>query len=116
MPGFVKTTSEVQTQLKTISRDVSPETDSHINSISNFKNNIDELQLACLNKRFDNDQLVADVKGRLRANISLWENIGASNWVLGIIRIGYAPPFVGQTHVWLHAAEFTNQLHAPRLL
>ena len=61
LPGFVKTTSEVQTQLKTISRDVSQETDSHINSINNFKNNIDELQLACLNKRFDNDQLVLKV-------------------------------------------------------
>jgi hypothetical protein len=110
LPGFVKTTPEVQTQLKTISRDVSPETDSHINSISNFKNNIDELQLACLNKRFDNDQLVADVKGRLRANISFWENIGASNWVLGIIRNGYALPFVEQPH----AAEFTNHKSAAR--
>jgi hypothetical protein len=34
------------------------------------------------------------VKGRLRENLSFWEKIGASRWVLDIIRVGYYLPFV----------------------
>lgn len=36
------------------------------------------------------------VKGRLRSNLTFWENIGASSWVLDIIRNGYCLPFLGQ--------------------
>ena len=34
------------------------------------------------------------VKGRLRANIAFWQSIGASNWLLKVIREGYCLPFV----------------------
>ena len=34
------------------------------------------------------------VKGRLRENIAFWQNIGASNWLLQVIREGYCLPFV----------------------
>jgi len=34
------------------------------------------------------------VKGRLKENILFWESIGASEWVLDIIREGYKIPFV----------------------
>lgn len=34
------------------------------------------------------------VKGRLRENIAFWHNIGASNWLLRVIREGYCLPFV----------------------
>ena len=34
------------------------------------------------------------VKGRLRENIAFWQNIGASNWLLRVIREGYCLPFV----------------------
>ena len=34
------------------------------------------------------------VKGRLQENIAFWQNIGASNWLLRVIREGYSLPFV----------------------
>jgi len=34
------------------------------------------------------------VKGHLRENIAFWQNIGASNWLLRVIREGYCLPFV----------------------
>ena len=33
-------------------------------------------------------------KGRLRENISLWQNIGASRWVLHVLQEGYSLPFI----------------------
>ncbi len=77
--------------------------------MNNFKNNLDELQLGSFVNNLDNDQLsVAEVKGRLSTHIAFWEKIGASNWVLEIIRNGYALPFVEQPH----AAEFSNHRSA----
>lgn len=40
------------------------------------------------------DQLTPGVKGRLKENINFWELIGASSWVLKVIRDGYALPFI----------------------
>ena len=34
------------------------------------------------------------VKGRLRENISFWQNIGASRWVLRVFQEGYSLPFI----------------------
>ena len=34
------------------------------------------------------------VKGRLREKIAFWQNIGASNWLLRVIREGYCLPSV----------------------
>ena len=34
------------------------------------------------------------VKGRLRDNISFWQNIGASRWVLRVLQEGYSLPFI----------------------
>lgn len=34
------------------------------------------------------------VKGRLRENISFWQNIGASRWVLRVLQEGYSLPFI----------------------
>jgi hypothetical protein len=34
------------------------------------------------------------VKGRLKENIAFWEQIKASNWVLRVIREGYALPLI----------------------
>jgi len=39
------------------------------------------------------------VKGRLRKNIHFWESIGASNWVLSVIRTGYKIPFISTPEV-----------------
>ena len=36
------------------------------------------------------------VKNRLAERIDFWESIGASNWILKILREGYALPFVKQ--------------------
>ena len=33
------------------------------------------------------------VKGRLRVNVSFWEGIGASQFILSVIREGYKIPF-----------------------
>ena len=33
------------------------------------------------------------VKGRLHSNLKFWKNIGASTWVIDIIRDGYCLPF-----------------------
>ena len=41
-------------------------------------------------------QGVPNVKGRLKANIHFWEEIGASNWVLRILREGYVLPFISE--------------------
>ena len=35
-----------------------------------------------------------NVKGRLKENISFWEEIGASSWVLSILTDGYALPSI----------------------
>ena len=37
-----------------------------------------------------------NVKGRLKENISFWEEICASSWVLSILRDGYALPFISE--------------------
>ena len=37
------------------------------------------------------------VKNRLAGRIDFWESIGASNWILNILREGYALPFVKQS-------------------
>ena len=37
-----------------------------------------------------------NVKGRLKENISFWEEIGASSWVLSILRDGYALSFISE--------------------
>ena len=34
------------------------------------------------------------VKGRLKENISFWQNIGASRWVLRVLQEGYSLPFI----------------------
>ena len=34
------------------------------------------------------------MKGRLRENISFWQNIGASRWVLHVLQEGYSLPFI----------------------
>ena len=34
------------------------------------------------------------VKGRLRANLKFWQDIGASKWIIDIISLGYCLPFV----------------------
>ena len=44
------------------------------------------------------------VKGRLAENIKFWEKIGASDFILKVIREGHALPFVGV----LVPAEFFN--------
>jgi len=46
------------------------------------------------------------VKGRLRENIAFWQNIGASNWLLRVIREGYCLPFVE-----LPEAKFFSESH-----
>ena len=40
------------------------------------------------------DQPSTGVKSRLKENIAFWEHIGASSWVLKVIREGYVLPFV----------------------
>ena len=40
------------------------------------------------------NQSCVDVKSRLRQNFAFWQNIGASNWLLRVIREGYCLPFV----------------------
>ena len=37
-----------------------------------------------------------NMKGRLKENISFWEEICASNWVLSILRDGFALPFISE--------------------
>ena len=37
-----------------------------------------------------------DVKGRLKENVSFWEEIGASSSVISILREGYALPFISE--------------------
>ena len=37
-----------------------------------------------------------NVKGRLKESISFWEEIGASSWVLSILKNGYALPFISE--------------------
>lgn len=69
-----------------------------------------ELQLHCLNKVGDIHEPLVNVKGRLKAHISFWEHIGASSWVLSIIRHGYALPFVEEPS----SAEFSNHQSALR--
>ena len=34
------------------------------------------------------------VKGRLKQNIAFWKDIGASKWVLSVIKNGYYLPFI----------------------
>ena len=34
------------------------------------------------------------MKGRLRKNISFWQNIGVSRWVLHVLQEGYSLPFI----------------------
>ena len=99
MPAFVKITSE--TSLNPNRKSKSPEVDINADIV-------DELQLDCLNRQCENDEPVVKVKGRLKANISFWEDIGASRWVLTIFREGYALPFVEQPE----SAEFTNHRSA----
>ena len=45
---------------------------------------------------FSEDTARASVvfKGRLRSNITFWQKIGASKWVIDIISSGYCLPFV----------------------
>jgi hypothetical protein len=43
---------------------------------------------------FDTSPVV--VKGRLRRSLNFWQSIGASSWVLNIIRLGYCLPFIEQ--------------------
>lgn len=33
------------------------------------------------------------IKGRLRVNVSVWEGIGASQFILSVIRVGYKIPY-----------------------
>ena len=42
------------------------------------------------------NEYTANVKGRLKENIFFWEEIGASSWVLSILRDGYALPFISE--------------------
>lgn len=52
------------------------------------------------------------VKGRLGANLTFWENIGASRWVLEIIRNGYCLPFLEQPNpkVFNNHSSTTNNV------
>ena len=108
MPGFAKVASEARAPLGTVPSVILQETDS-VSCVGVDKDSIDDLQLDWFNKGFNNnDSVVYNVKGRLRANILFWENIGASKWVLEIIRNGYALPFVAQPQ----GAEFANHKSA----
>ena len=42
------------------------------------------------------NEYTPNVKGRLKENISFLEKIGASRWVLSILRDGYALPFISE--------------------
>ena len=42
------------------------------------------------------NEYTPNVKGRLKENIFFWEEIGASSWVLSILRDGYALPFISE--------------------
>lgn len=46
--------------------------------------NVENVELAC----------ATPVKGRLRERLALWKNIGASKWVLDVLRDGYSLPFM----------------------
>ena len=50
------------------------------------------------------------VKGRFTENIQFWEKIGASDFILKVIREGYALPFVEVPE----SAEFSNNASARR--
>ncbi|XP_028418047.1 uncharacterized protein LOC114542824 [Dendronephthya gigantea] len=73
------------------------EKDNFINNVTmeNFKSGE---SLNCVNSFVNVEKLdinsSSKVKGRLRENISFWESIGANNWVLKIIRVGYSLPFI----------------------
>ena len=42
------------------------------------------------------NEYTPNVKGRLKENISFWEEIGASSWLLSILRESYALPFISE--------------------
>ena len=42
------------------------------------------------------NEYTPNMKGRLKENISFWEEIGASSWVLSILKDGYALPFISE--------------------
>ena len=50
------------------------------------------------------------VKGRLRVNISFWESIGASQFILNVIRDGYKIPFY-YTPTSVHLLNNKSTLH-----
>ena len=50
------------------------------------------------------------VKGRLRQNIAFWESIGASSWLLKVLREGYCLPFVELPRICFF--EITSPRHA----
>lgn len=47
----------------------------------------------CIVDNIEHNSIVK-VKGRLRENITFWESIGASRWLLKVLREGYCLPFV----------------------
>ena len=51
------------------------------------------------------------MKGRLRENISFWQNIGASRWVLRVLQEGYSLPFIS-----LPQEAFFSSLDRPFLI
>ena len=54
----------------------------------------------------------ANVKGRLKENISFWEEIGATSWILSILRDGYALPFISEPEPKIfqsNVSAFTNE-------
>lgn len=46
--------------------------------------NVDKVELAC----------TTHVKGRLKERLAFWQSIGASRWVLDVLRDGYCLPFM----------------------
>ncbi|KAK2549818.1 hypothetical protein P5673_029640 [Acropora cervicornis] len=55
---------------------------------------VENVELAC----------ATPVKGRLREHLAFWKDIGASKWVLDVLRDGYSVPFMSL----LQKASFNN--------
>ena len=82
------------------SEDLTPEGTSAPLHGSDLLRNIDDSVSDLLDFTVENDLIETAtascvvVKGRLRENIAFWQSIGASNWLLRVIREGYCLPFV----------------------
>ena len=74
------------------------EVENYVDNLGLFEKSDDDIKANCISPdgKSNNNTEIPNIKGRLASHLPFWKSIGASNFILQVIKKGYALHFISE--------------------